>query len=85
LGEVAGGIAIRQLALAVDEKGIGMVAHGAFEGVEQSRGMIHGDAIVNIGPITLHSVCDEPSGVQAHLIVLSASISSIIGSPSDAV
>jgi hypothetical protein len=64
LGEVAGGIAIRQLALAVDEKGIGMVAHGAFECVEQSRGMIHGDAIVNIGPIIYIVYATNPAACK---------------------
>jgi hypothetical protein len=34
LGQVSGSIAIRQLALAVDEEAIGMVADGVFECIE---------------------------------------------------
>jgi hypothetical protein len=46
-----GGIAIRQLALAIDEKGIGMATYGTCECVEQGCRLSHGYAFVSAGPM----------------------------------
>jgi hypothetical protein len=82
---VCGGLSIRELALAIDEEGIGMAADGVFECIEQSRDMIHGNAIVRIGPIACTVYATSLAACKLDFAVLSAPISRIMGSLSDAV
>jgi hypothetical protein len=73
------------LALAVDEEGVGMAAHGTFECVEQSSCLSHDNAFVSVGRIARRVYATALVACKLDFAVASSPIFSIMEILSDTV